>query len=157
MPASGWLLGTLIGMAIAIVMIGRWISKRNVLSGRNPIALTEIYQQNMAGSGASYEAFERVLNMIGQAYHIDPRKLRPSDELQLFYNFDSWDIGAGTELLNDRVASEFGIVKFEVEPKTILELVTEINRGVIYGPPRGTTGGRSSDYKFLAFFKRLSL
>lgn len=87
----------------------------------------------MTAIGANYEVFEKVLNVIGQAYGIDPRKLRPSDKLKTLYDLDSWDLGEGTGRLNDRLAEEFGIAKFEVEPKSILELVVEIEKQIKAG------------------------
>lgn len=130
MQVSGWLLGTLVVVAVAVVAAARWISKRNALSGRNSISLADMYQQDMTATGTSLEVFEKVLNVVGQAYDIDPRKLRPSDELKTFYGLDSWTLGEGTERLNNRLVEEFGITKFEVEPKSILELVVEVGKQI---------------------------
>lgn len=133
MQVSDWLLGTLVVVAVAVVAAARWISKRNTLSGRKPISLADMYQQDMATTGTSLEVFEKVLNVIGQAYGIDPRKLRPSDELKTLYGLDSWDLGEGTERLNNQLAEEFGITKFEVEPKSIMELVNEVGKKIKTG------------------------
>ena len=89
MQVSGWLLGTLVVVAVAVVATARWMSKRNTLSGRNSISLADIYQQDMTTTGASFEVFEKVLNVLGQAYDIDPGKLRSSDKLRTFYDLDS--------------------------------------------------------------------
>ena len=43
MQVSGWLLGTLVVVAVAVVATARWMSKRNTLSGRNSISLADIY------------------------------------------------------------------------------------------------------------------
>lgn len=130
MQVSGWLLGTLVLVAVAVVAAARWMSKRNTLSGRNSISLADIYQQDMTATGASLEVFEKVLNVLGQAYDIDPGKLRSSDKLKTFYDLDSWNLGEGTERLNNRLVEEFGITKFEVEPESILELVVEIGKQI---------------------------
>ena len=106
------------------------MSKRNTLSGRNSISLTDIYQQEMTKTGASLEVFEKVLNVLGQAYDIDPGKLRSSDKLKTFYDFDSWDLGEGTERFNNRLVEKFGITKFEVEPESILDLVVEVGKQI---------------------------
>ena len=93
MQVSGWLLGTLVVVAVAVVAAALWISKRNTLSGRNSISLADMYQQDITATGTSLEVFEKVLNMVGQAYGIDPEKLRPSDALKTFYDLDSWGLG----------------------------------------------------------------
>jgi len=54
--------------------------------------------------------------------------LRPSDKLKALYDIDSWDLGGGTEALNEQVAKNFGITHFKAEPKTIIELVSEIEK-----------------------------
>ena len=87
----------------------------------------------MMGTGVGCETFEKVFNIIGQAYRVDPRKLRPSDKLQVLYDLDTWDIGQGTEELNEQLAKEFGITKFKAEPKTILDLILEIEKSIKYG------------------------
>ena len=130
MQVSGWLLGILVIVAVAVVAAARWMSKRNALSGRNSISLADMYQQDMTATGASLEVFEKVLNVLGQTYDIDPGKLRSSDKLRTFYDLDSWDLGEGTERLNDRLVEEFGITKFEVEPESILELVVEVGKQI---------------------------
>lgn len=130
MQVSVWLLGTLVLVAIAVIVATRWMSKRNTLSRRNSISLADMYQQDMTATGASLEVFEKVLNVLGQAYDIDPGKLRSSDELKTFYDLDSWDLSEGTERLNDRLVEEFGITKFEVEPESILELVVEAGKQI---------------------------
>ena len=84
----------------------------------------------MTTTGASLEVFEKVLNVLGQAYDIDPGKLRPSDELKTFYHLYSWDLGEGTERLNNRLFEEFSITKFEVEPESILELVVKVEKQI---------------------------
>ena len=130
MQVSGWLLGTFVLVAVAVVVATRWMSKRNTLSRRNSISLADMYQQDMTATGASLEVFEKVLNVLGQAYDIDPGKLRSSDKLKIFYDLDSWDLGEGTEKLNNRLIEEFGVMKFEVEPQSIRELVVEIGRQI---------------------------
>ena len=46
MQVSGWLLGTLVVVAVAVVAAARWINKRNALRGRGPISLADMYQQD---------------------------------------------------------------------------------------------------------------
>ena len=70
--------------------------------------------------------YEKVVNAIGVAYQIDPRLLRPSDSLKKLYGLDSWDLGEGTMQLNDWVKQNFGITRFEIEPKTIIDLLVAL-------------------------------
>ena len=84
----------------------------------------------MTATDASLEVFEKVLNVLGQAYDIDPGKLRASDKLKTFYDLDSWDLDEGTERLSNRLFEEFGVTKFEVEPQSIRELVVEIEKQI---------------------------
>ena len=133
MQVSGWLLCAFFVVAVAVVMTVRWIGKRNTLGGRKPVSLADMYRQDMTIAGTSFDVFEKVLIVIGQAYGIDPEKLRPSDELKTFYGLDSWVLGEGTERLNNRLVEEFGIIKFETEPESILELVIEVGKQVKSG------------------------
>jgi hypothetical protein len=128
MHLSGWLIAMMIGAAVVVVMVARWMSKRSVLGGRKPIGLEEMHRQYAARADVSYELFERVFNTVGQAYRIDPELLRPSDKLKKLYDLDSWELGEGTETLNERLEKDFGITHFEGEPQTIAELVVEIEK-----------------------------
>lgn len=127
MELSGWLGGAVVVAAVAVITAARWMSKRDVLRGREPVGLAEMYQQGHRLEG-SYEVFERVFNMVGEAYHVDPRLLRPSDKLKKLYDLDSWDLGEGTEQLNRRIADEFGVTGFDAKPTTIAELVAEMQK-----------------------------
>jgi len=128
MEVSGWIIGATFVFAVLVVILARWVIKRHILRGRKPINLKVMYQQNMVDMDVRYEIFERVLNIIGQSYKLDPELLRPSDELKLFYDLDSWDLGEGTETINELVIKEFGLTYFDVKPKTILELIIEIEQ-----------------------------
>jgi len=128
MQTSGWLLSIIIMISIIAFLIIKWLSKRRFFRGRYLVSLTELYQKNMIGTGVDCETFEKVFNIIGHAYRVDPRKLRPSDKLQVLYDLDTWDIGEGTEELNEQLAKEFGITEFEAEPNTISELMIEVKK-----------------------------
>jgi hypothetical protein len=119
MQFSGWFAGAVLIVAVFIVMVARLVSKRSVLGGREPISLKAMYQHDVSMLGVGYELFEQVLSVVGEAYCIDPRLLRPSDELKKLYDLDSWTLSEGTERLNRRVAERFGIIHFEIEPNTI--------------------------------------
>lgn len=128
MHLSGWLVVMMIGTAVVAVVVARWMSKRSVLSGREPIGLEEIHRQYATRLDVSYELFEQIFNTVGQAYRIDPKLLRPADELKKLYDLDSWDLGEGTEALNKRLEEDFGVTHFEATPKTIAELIVEIEK-----------------------------
>lgn len=133
MQVSGWLFGVFLVVAMLIIVVARLVSKRNIVKKRKLISLLETYQHEVVGFGVSYEIYEKVVNAIGMAYRIDPRLLRPSDSLKKLYSLDSWDLGEGTMRLNDWVAQNFGISRFEVEPKTIIDLLIELAKQRIKG------------------------
>lgn len=128
MQVSSWLAATCVGVAVLVIIFARWISKRNVSTQHEPISLNCMYQQEEPRIDASYETFEQVLNLIGKAYAIDPKRLRPSDKLKTLYGLDSWELDAGTEKLSDWIEQGFGITSFESEPKTISELIVGIEK-----------------------------
>lgn len=128
MYPSGWIVAFVIVVVVIVVALARWVSKRGVLKGREPIGLEERYRQFTVRFDVSYELFTWVFNTIGQAYRIDPKLLEPSDKLKQFYDLDSWGLEEGTEILNEKLEKDFGITHFENEPKTIAELVVEIQK-----------------------------
>lgn len=130
MQLSGWLIFTLIVLAVTTVIFGRWFNKRSVQKTHTSISLAEMYQQTFDQNGPSREVFEKVLMLTGQAYGIDSSKLRPSDELRTLYRLDTWDVGEGTDTLNQLLSKEFGITKFESEPQSVLDLIIEVDKQV---------------------------
>lgn len=134
MHVSGFLLLLVALLALSVVIIVRLLSKRNFIRDRKPLSLKEIYQQEFAGSRVSYEIFEKVLELIAQSYNIDSRLLRPSDKLKALYDFDSWELGRGTETLISRIEKELDLKQFEAKPKTIKELVMEIEKRLNRNP-----------------------
>lgn len=128
MQVSGWLLGLFFVTSMIIFAVARFVNKRNIVKKRELISLLEVYQHDVAGFSVSYEIYQNVVNAIGAAYRIDPRLLRPSDSLKKLYDLDSWNLGEGTMQLNDWVAQNYGITRFEIEPKTIIDLLVALSK-----------------------------
>lgn len=128
MHSSVWLVAIVIGLAVVAVVVARRVGKWSIISGREPICLEEMHQQYAEACEVSYELFEKTFSALGQAYRVDPKLLRPFDELKKLYDLDSWELGGGTEMLNESLEKNFGITRLEIEPRTIAELITEIEK-----------------------------
>jgi hypothetical protein len=125
--APSWVAVTCVVATVTAVFLVRWKSKRSILHQHEPISLASMYQLEGTHIGVCYETFEQVLNLIGQAYTVDPKRLRPSDKLEKLYDLDSWELYAGTEKLSFWLEKSFDITSFETEPETIAELIKNIN------------------------------
>jgi len=126
MELSGWIGGMLVAVSIIVITIMRWTIRCRVFRDRKPANIVEIYKKDVAKLNVSYDLFEKVISIVGQAFRVDPKLLRPSDKLRELYEADSWQLGEGIDQLNERIADEFGIVSFKKEPATVIELVLEI-------------------------------
>jgi len=73
-------------------------------------------------SKVSFEAFEQVLVAIGDAYSLDPRLLRPEDQLSKLLDMESWVLDTGTEKLNKWLL-DAGVATVEARISTVLDLV----------------------------------
>lgn len=118
---SGTLLwGVAIIVGIAAVAVAAILSRRKLTVRRQPIEL-ESMRTSLAGEVDS-AAFRDVLEAIGRAYAIDPRLLRPDDDLQSLLRADSWLLDSGTEKLNLWLC-ENGLSEDPIVIGTVLDLV----------------------------------
>jgi hypothetical protein len=131
MLVSGWVVGSIIVLALLVFLTVRWLNKYKFLNDREPISLIEMHQRDMENVDVNYEIFEKVFNAIGRAYKVDPKILRSSDKLKILYDLDSWNIDEGTEMLNVEITKDFNITDFEVEPETIYELIVGIEKQIV--------------------------
>ena len=127
MQVSAWIVGGVIVLALGVVVAGRWAGKQSFLKNRKPIDIAQMYEESASNSDVGFDTFVEVINEIGAAYHIDPRLLRPSDLLQKLYELDSWNVDEGTNRLNEQLMKHFGISSLRNDPKSIIELVAEID------------------------------
>ncbi|WP_330178376.1 hypothetical protein [Candidatus Vondammii sp. HM_W22] len=74
MQVSNWFAATFVGVAVMVVVFVRWVNKRSVLNKHELISLVKMYQQEASHIDVSYEIFEQVLNLIGQALRYRPQK-----------------------------------------------------------------------------------
>jgi len=126
MEKPGLLLIGLVIIGTLVVVAFRHLSRSRILKKRSPISLTEMYSHEMNEADVSFDTFQKVLNIIGKSYNLDPRRLRLSDELKLLYDLDTWDIDEGTQSLNEQIMKEYGISKFDIEPQTISDLIIDV-------------------------------
>jgi hypothetical protein len=92
-----WLLAA-VAAGIAVVVFARMIQRKQFASDRQPIPLDDLVCQ--VSPPLSPEVFREVWTTIGTAYGIDPRLIKPDDELKRLAAIDSWDLGQGGDKLD---------------------------------------------------------
>jgi hypothetical protein len=117
---SGLLWIALIVIAAILVFGIRAFGRRRAFRGRTAVELAEMHHPH--SSKVSFETFEQVLRAVGDAYSLDPRLLRPEDQLSKLLNMDSWVLDAGTEKLNKWLRAA-GVATAETRVSTVLDLV----------------------------------
>lgn len=86
-----------VAAGIAAVIFARAIQRRRLVSNRLAISGDALACQ--VSPYLSPEVVREVWAVIGAAYGIDPRSIRPDDELQRLAAIDSWDLGHGGDTL----------------------------------------------------------
>ena len=118
-----WLLAILVG--ISLVVLFRWINKRQAFKNREPQSLELTFKNEIAGE-VQFVTYEKLFNAVGEAFKVDPKLLRPADSLDKFLSLDSWDLGEGTEILDSLIEESFHITSLRSEPSNLLELMKAI-------------------------------
>jgi hypothetical protein len=90
-----------IGLVAAIVAVFafRGFARRSVFRGRAATPLTEVHAS--VKEQVSFEVFNEVWTVIGKAYGIDPRLIRPTDTFADLGKADSWVLGKGEDDLTE--------------------------------------------------------
>lgn len=86
-------------VAISAVLVFKALAKRSALRGRTPLPLEDIYAA--VKDEVSYEVFNEVWTVLGKAYSLDPKMLRPTDTFLALGKVDSWTLGKGEEAIGD--------------------------------------------------------
>ena len=107
-----------IGMVVIIAF--RFFAIRRIGLNRTPIALQEIHSS--VANQVSLDTLTLVFRMLGDAYGVEPRLIRPEDSLKRFLDSDSWRLDIGTEKLNKWLQS-IGIKEIDTQPATVLDLL----------------------------------
>jgi hypothetical protein len=87
-----------IGAGIGLVLAFGFYSRRRLISNRRPID-TEVIHSNLSVE-IDFYALRDTLNTLGKAFSIDPKLIRPDDYLSEYIRADSWNLGAGSERLD---------------------------------------------------------
>lgn len=109
----------LIAGVLAIVVF-RLLTVKRMVRNRHPMNVNDIHR-NVANM-VSLNTVDLVFRELGNAYSVDPRLIRPEDSLQHFFDLDSWDLGVGTEKLQQWLQN-IGIEEIDTQPKTVLDLL----------------------------------
>lgn len=145
MHASGWLMLTIISVAALLVIAGRRMSVKALVSGRAPVDHRQVYESEIAALGVSWETYLGVIESIRDAYQVDGRLLRRDDPLKKLFDLDSWSLGHGTETLNRLLSDRRGVSALGDKPKTFGELLQ-----MVEPPGRNERSGRHEDPSTMA-------
>jgi len=92
-------LGVAVATALVVVLVSRALARRQFAVGRQAIPLDELAGQ--FDGELSADIIKEVWTAVGAAYDIDPKLLRPTDNLKQLAEIDSWDLGRGGDRLDD--------------------------------------------------------
>ena len=107
-----------VAAGIAAVVFARTIQRKRFASDRQPIPLDDLARQ--VSPPVSPEIFREVWTTVGIAYGIDPRMIKPDDELKRLAAIDSWDLGRGGDKLEDWLRTK------NLGPKPRVETVKDL-------------------------------
>jgi hypothetical protein len=79
--------------AIGAVFAFRGLARRSVFRGRAATPIPEVHAS--VKEQVSFEVFNEVWTVIGKAYGINPRLIRPTDTFAELSKADSWVLGKG--------------------------------------------------------------
>ncbi len=110
-------------VAFLMVSIGRYLSRRKLLRGRQPRAVTEIV--NDLPEAVRREEASEVLQMIGKSFGVQPEILRLDDPMSVLMAMDSWMLGHGQGKL-ERWLRAKGVGSLQSKPDTIRDLIVSV-------------------------------
>lgn len=114
------LLGGLIATGIVAVIVFRLLAVRRLGRNRKPLDFQEIH--HAVADQVSLDTLTLVFEMLGDAYGVEPRLIRPNDPLKHLFDSDSWTLDMGTEKLNKWLQS-IGMAHVDAQPTTVLDLL----------------------------------
>ncbi|MCO5061187.1 MAG: hypothetical protein M9963_04165 [Kiritimatiellae bacterium] len=112
-------------LCILIVILLRYTARVTLLRGRENRPLEELYRSFVFNTSVDLDTFVKVISLVAKCYHIAPGKLRADDRFdRLFAKLDSWDLGNGTENLQDKVERNFSLhLPEDTRLNTVRELI----------------------------------
>ena len=110
-------------LAFIAVFVSKFIARKLVFRGRVPVAIEEIYNSAVKKYDVRYETFQKIYKALGDCYKVDPRFIQPSDPMKKFFDIDTWELGEGTNRLEDWLGKTFEIERKKVDIGTVLDLL----------------------------------
>lgn len=97
MLTLGWWLAIAVIGGAGLVAGFRVLSKRSYVKDRTPSSLEDLHA--LVKDRVSFEVFREVWAVLGAAYGLDPRLIRPTDTFAELNKADSWTLGKGEDEL----------------------------------------------------------
>ena len=125
MITMGLWLAVAVAVGIAAVVLSRSLARKRFAADRQPIPL-EVLASQLDGD-LSTDVVTEVWTAVGAAYGIDPKMIRPDDDLKRLAAIDSWDLGQGEDKLDEWLRTK----NLEGRPqiKTMKDLAVWIQSG----------------------------
>ena len=113
---------TLLLVGVGLVVAGEWWSRRRVLL-HSAGDLKLLFGRDADRLGIPWNDCQAILEKIGDAFELDPRRLRPDDPLLPLQQLDSWRLGKGEDQFGAWATERFGARSISFTPRTVIELV----------------------------------
>ena len=123
--AMGWLLAIALVCGSGLMLGFRALTKRSFLKKRMPSSLEELHAP--VKDRVSFEVFSEVWAVLGKAYDVDPRLIRPADTFDELSKADSWVLGKGEDALTEW-ADERGFGRPAQRLQTVLDLAAWVQQ-----------------------------
>jgi hypothetical protein len=118
-----YIFAAMVLLASVFVLGYKYIARKNMFKYRKPMNIEEIYSNHVKKHNVNYEVFLKVYELLGSAYKIDMRLIRPLDKMKLLYEVDSWDLDHGTEIVNNWLEKSLNIKKPVKNISTVMDLL----------------------------------
>lgn len=130
----GWWFGLALVVGTSLVLGFRALTRRAFAKSRPSVSLEELHAP--VKDRVSFEVFSEVWTVLGRAYGIDPRLIRPADTFTELNKADSWVLGKGEDALTEWI-DQRGFGRPARQPQTVLDLATWVQqRSALAGAPR---------------------
>jgi len=98
-----------------------WLLFRN----RKAERLEDLFLSFRFKHPVDFQAFAKLISLVGECYHVTPGKLRPDDSFDgRLGKLDTWNLGGGAEDLQRRLEKELSIqLRPDVRIGTVQELL----------------------------------
>lgn len=115
--------GLVVFISGAAYFLGRFISRKKLLGGRDRLKLEDICN-DLPEQVDKNQGIE-ILRVLGKVFGLQPELLRLSDSMSMLYEIDSWMLGMGQEKL-ERWLVVNGIPEFKSQPSTVNDFIISV-------------------------------